>query len=106
MERTAGIGVGGNHGLVVEVIGAGSKTEKVHAGEALAAIGGASHRHLGSVDALLVAVAEKYHDIAVEKTAARVEGQAGIGTKITGVGALAGGQRQIHAMPDCPAVAR
>lgn len=60
----------------------------------------------GTVDALLFAIAEKDHNVAVKKIALRIEGQTGIGSKITGVGALGGGKGQVLANPDRTAVVR
>src|SRR3954451_6481912 len=71
-ERAAGIRVGGDHRLVVEVIAAAGEVEEGGLRIALAAGGGAVSQHLGAVDA--VAVAEEDDDRAVEEISLRVEG--------------------------------
>src|SRR3954471_13933108 len=79
-ESTARAGIGGDHGLVVEVISTAFKGKERDLRIALAAVGGAGYRHGGAVDAAEV-LAEKHHDVAIKHIATGVEGQRGIGAK-------------------------
>src|SRR6266851_8608536 len=85
-EGTARIGIGGNHGLVVEVILARLEAEEVYAGISLAAIGRARNRHLRAVDPAKIRT-EENHDVPIEHVAAGIENQGRIRTKIHAISA-------------------
>src|SRR5437870_2105604 len=72
---SAGIRVGSDHRLVVEVILTAGKFKEVHVGVSPAAIAGASHRHFGAVDGVKVR-AEEDDNIAVERIAPGIECEA------------------------------
>src|SRR5262245_34178244 len=85
-QRTARIGIGGNHWLVVEMVGPVFKREEVDRRISLPAIRRFCDGHFSSVDS--GAITEEHHDVAVEDAALRIESQGWIGSKINSVGAL------------------
>src|SRR5258708_688980 len=97
-EGTARVGIGGNHGLVVEVILARPEAEEVYAGISLAAVGRARNRHLRAVDPPKIRT-EENHDVPIKHVAAGVESQGTIRAKIHSITAYRSPQRQLHAPP-------
>src|SRR5579864_2223878 len=95
-ERAERVGIGRDHGLVVEMILARLEAEEVYGGPGLAAVGGARNRHLRTVD---VAGAEEHHDVAIKHVPLGVVSQAWIGAKIDSIIDYRGWQRQVHAAP-------
>src|SRR5882672_6812440 len=63
-EEARWIGVGRNHGLVIEVVRAALKSKQSELRVALATVGRARHRHLRTVDA--IARAEIHDDVAIK----------------------------------------
>src|SRR5205814_9644405 len=62
-EGTAPVGVGRDHRLVIEVVGAPAELEESGPRPGAAAVGRARHRHLRALDALAVAVSEEDDDV-------------------------------------------
>src|SRR5260370_32345006 len=100
-EGTARVGIGCNHGLVVEVILARLEAEEVYAGISLAAIGRARNRHLRAVDPPNT---EENHDVPIKHVAAGVESQGRIRTEIHSISAYRRRQRYVHAAPTASAI--
>src|SRR5260370_39010150 len=80
-EGTARFGIGGNHGLVIEVILARLEAEEVYVGISLAAIGRARNRHLRAVDPAKIRT-EENHDVPIKHVAAGIENQGRLRTEI------------------------
>src|SRR5260370_3024044 len=78
-EGTAGVGIGCNHGLVVEVILARLEAEEVYSGISLAAIGRARNRHLRAVDPAKIRTEENHH-VPIKHVAPAAENQRRIRT--------------------------
>src|SRR5579864_222806 len=102
-ERAERVGIGRDHGLVVEMILARLEAEEVYGGPGLAAVGGARNCHLRSVN---VARAEEHHDVAIKHVAPGVVSQAWVGAKIDSIIDYRGWQRQVHAAPTASVVRR
>src|SRR5260370_34524163 len=85
-EGTARVGIGGNHGLVIEVILARLEAEEVYPGISWAAIGRARTRHLRAVDPAKIRT-EENHDVPIKHVAAGVESQGRIRTEIHSISA-------------------
>src|SRR5712692_8789651 len=108
-QRTAWVGVGSDHRLVVEVVLTTLKRKESYRGIRLAAISRSRHRHFSPVDADTVRrayAAKEHHNVAVEDIALRIESQRGIRAKVKSAGALRRRQRQIYAAPPAAVVRR
>ena len=72
-EVAVQVGIGRNHGLVVEIAAASLEAKECGGGIRPATVGGAGHRHFRSVHAKTIT--EEDHDVAVIEIPAGIEGE-------------------------------